>query len=510
MALFAELIRAINLPHHLAFLRACRDPAAAERTLWREIAGEARNGLFWRSRLRTSLDEHPITDYETYRPAIEAAYRGAAKICPLTGREIIYWVETSGTATGEPKLYPLTDEYRRGLRRSVGPIWYSLATRHRGFLDKPILYFAPTLPAKRSPSGHEVAAIAAFHLLNVPPVMANRYAFPQAVFRDRDTFFRWGPLYALSTDLSAMLAITPAVVEQFARSIETHIESYWPHLEGRAASPPAPGLPRVRCDPARAAELRRLITPGGAFSFQAVWPSLEFITCWKAGVCALQLPRLDRWCRATTMIDASYVGSEGWFTAPLWDDRTGGPLDSRLAISEFFPAGDEPSDAALLKPWQLSPGRDYEIVITTRRGLIRSRLHDVVRCTGFFHRSPILEFVEKAGNTMSLGHTRVHESQVIDALSRAAIDFAGPWVLAPTTAADGLLFCHREAMPDLRARLDAFDRELQKTCPDYARNRDKLLRPIEPLHLPRHTLWDQPQSMQSKQKVVLHRPPEPT
>src|SRR4051812_26059634 len=110
MAVFAELIRAINLPYHLAFSRACRAPGATERALWKEIADEARNGLFWRSRLRATLEEHPITDYETYRPAIEAAYRSAAKTCPLTGRAIIYWVETSGTATGEPKLYPLTDE----------------------------------------------------------------------------------------------------------------------------------------------------------------------------------------------------------------------------------------------------------------------------------------------------------------------------------------------------------------------------------------------------------------
>src|SRR5262249_8732785 len=140
------------------------------------------------------------------------------------------------------------------------------------------------LPAKRSPSGHEVAAIAAFHLLNIPRVMANRYAFPRPVFRDRDTFFRWGPLYALATDLSAMLAITPAVLEQFAKSIEAHIESYWPCLEGRVTAPPADGLPPVHCTEARVARLRAAIAPNRAFSFRDVWPSLEFITCWKTGV----------------------------------------------------------------------------------------------------------------------------------------------------------------------------------------------------------------------------------
>ena len=47
-----------------------------------------------------------------------------------------------------------------------------------------------------------------------------RYAFPAEVFTDAETFFRWGPLYALATDLSAMFAITPSMVLQFAQRIE--------------------------------------------------------------------------------------------------------------------------------------------------------------------------------------------------------------------------------------------------------------------------------------------------
>src|SRR5262245_20856534 len=133
VGVFNQLIRAVNLPQQLSFVRACRRMEETHRALWQEISAEARRGHFWRGKLRDRLEDHPITEYESYRSTIEAAYHQGSMTCPLTGRPIIYWVESSGTTTGEPKLYPLTPEYRRGLRRAIGPIYYSLATRHRGF-----------------------------------------------------------------------------------------------------------------------------------------------------------------------------------------------------------------------------------------------------------------------------------------------------------------------------------------------------------------------------------------
>jgi hypothetical protein len=140
-------------------------------------------------------------------------------------------------------------------------------------------------------------------------------------------------------------------------------------------------------------------------------------------------------------------------------------------------------------------------------GFVRFRLYDIVRCTGFFRRSPILEFVEKAGNTVSLGHTSISETHVLNALQRAGLEFPSPWILAPAADASGLLFAHpgRLTSSDKLAQLD---QALQAANPEYFEDiRDKLLQPIRDLPLPEeHPLFRQGAHAQTKPKVIQQRP----
>ncbi|MGZ3695942.1 MAG: GH3 family domain-containing protein [Bdellovibrionota bacterium] len=508
MAFTTKIIKALTYPKYKSFVRDCEQIELAQARVWAETKNELRAGKFWQGKVKDRLEDYPVTDYEDYRASIEAGYD--SDISTLTGGKLLFWSESGGT-TGKSKLYPITPAYKKSFQSTTPPFLHSLAQRFKDFLGKPVLYFAATLPTEKSAAGVDKGFISGYNYRNIPPLLAKKYAFPIGVFRDRDFFFKWGPLYALATDLSAMIAITPSMLEQFAHAMEKNISSYWPYLEGQIKSPPADGLPPIKISAERVAAIRNVFADAKPHvSFRKLWPSLQFVCCWKTATCGLQLPRLEPWLQGEIpVVDATYSATEGWITVPLFNDKSGGPLHPGALITEFFPAGESPGKN-ILKPWQLEPGKNYEILLTTKMGFVRFRLYDIVRCTGFFHRSPILEFVEKAGNTVSLGQSRISETHVLNALKNSGVTIATPWILAPAADASGLVFAHPEnsaLSPELLQRLD---KALQDINSDYAEDvRDKLLQPMRDLPLPlRHPLWASSSHAQTKPKVIQQKPVE--
>ncbi len=499
MAFTTKLLRALTYAKYRRFVRACQRPELEAARQWRLIKEDLKGGTFWQGRIPEELSACPVTDYETYRTALEAAY--ASTQCPLTGKRILFWSESGGT-TGKSKIYPITAAFKKSFQSITPPFVHSLCSRFPDFLSAPALYFASTLPTEKSPAGIEKGYISGYNYRNISPLLARKYAFPIEVFRDRETFFRWAPLYALATDLSAMIAITPSMLEQFALAVEENLSSYWPFLEAPIA--PAPGLPPAHCPPERLRHLRAM----KEFTFSQAWPSLQFLSCWKTATCGLQLPRLERWVQGIPIIDAPYSATEGWMTVPLANEKNGGALQPEALIAEFFPAGENPSPHNIRQAWELEPGRDYEILLTTRMGFVRFRLYDVVHCTGFFHRSPILEFKEKAGNAVSLGQARISETHILQALAKSRVEWPSPWLFAPNASGNGLLFHHREAIPQLPESLAAFEHALSGLNAEYADDvANHLLEPIAPAHLPaQHELWTATTHAQTKPKVIQQRP----
>lgn len=515
-----QLLFATSWGKHRSFVRDAQEPERAQERVWNETWSLLRDSPFWADRLgaraadrEARLEDFGITDYETYRPALEACFAGE-RVSPLSNEEILFWCESSGTS-GKRKLFPLTETFRRQFQRTTPPLLHQFTRRFPDFLAKPVLYFAAALPAERSPAGVEVGFISNFNYRHIPGFLQKHYAFPLESFRDSETFLKWAPLYALQTDLSAMIAITPSMVEQFAERIEAGFESvYLPALEGQIALPA--GLPPLKATAERIALLKRafLMRP---FSFREVWPGLQFVCCWKSSTCGLQLPKLERYLQGRVpVVDATYSATEGWLTVPLVSGPEmrgmGGALHPGAHRVEFFKAGNAPLANELLPLWKLEAGQDYEVVLTTAMGFIRYRLYDVVRCTGYFHRTPILEFRHKSGNLLSLGQARISEAYLISALDEIGQPARGRWVFAPNAFGDQLLL-YSDQEADGSGALQRIARHVhQKLCelnPDYAADiESRLLKPVGVEFLePGHAYWTRSEHAQSKQAVLRQAGP---
>jgi len=61
-------------------------------------------------------------------------------------------------------------------------------------------------------------------------------------------------------------------------------------------------------------------------------------------------------------------------------------------------------------------GTDYYVIVTTPSGLYRYFINDLVRVTGFFHRMPLLKFMQKGKGVTNITGEKLYESQVLAAV----------------------------------------------------------------------------------------------
>ena len=104
-------------------------------------------------------------------------------------------------------------------------------------------------------------------------------------------------------------------------------------------------------------------------------------------------------------------------TIPLRENCSDGVLDITTHFFEFIPVEEyETESPTVLEAHELEPGRSYYILLTTSSGLYRYDICDVVRCTGFLHTTPLLEFLHKGAHISNLTGEKVSESQVVQAV----------------------------------------------------------------------------------------------
>lgn len=110
------------------------------------------------------------------------------------------------------------------------------------------------------------------------------------------------------------------------------------------------------------------------------------------------------------------IASEGILTLPisLKDSDYIPALDSMFF--EFLPMDEDESTARAVTLDKLELGKSYEIVVTTSSGLYRYRMRDAVKVSGFIDKTPRLEFLCRADNTVSLAGEKTTELALGEAI----------------------------------------------------------------------------------------------
>ncbi|MCA9047460.1 MAG: GH3 auxin-responsive promoter family protein, partial [Planctomycetaceae bacterium] len=398
----------------------------------------------------------PICDYDTFHPYIEQMRQG--RHSALLGRhnQLLMYALTSGT-TSASKYIPVTSEFLKCYRRG----WQHWGiTVHEQNPRLKLLRMVQLTSGHRlslAPDGTPQGSISGLVTAMQSPIVRRMYSIPAAVAGIRGpTARRYAQVrFALEDPWVGMLVTAnPATLLQISEFADAHAEELIRDirngsLQGTPAeitSSESKALSRwLRPNLQRSQDLERIIGESGSLKPTACWPELQCLGVWTGGSAAAYLPELRDRFGSVPLHDHGLHASEGRMTIPLTPGTSAGLPDITSHFFEFLPAESvtatdgissgqkEPAALLDLPPHdvaygrtlladELETGREYFVLMTTASGLYRYNIRDVVRCTGFYGSSPLLEFLHKGAHVSSITGEKISESQVVTSVTRAAAE----------------------------------------------------------------------------------------
>jgi hypothetical protein len=171
------------------------------------------------------------------------------------------------------------------------------------------------------------------------------------------------------------------------------------------------------------------------------------------------------------------------------NDSSAGILDILTHYYEFIPEEEGDSQQpTVLGAHELLEGRHYFILPTTAYGLYRYDIRDVVRVTGFWGKTPLLQFLGKGNHFANLTGEKLSEHHVTRAMEVAVKACgSGPSVYSVAPCWDDVqpyyaLFVERgDGIPSagIAAFLREFERSLVEHNSEYeSKRRSRRLGPV--------------------------------
>ncbi|KAM4622260.1 GH3 domain-containing protein [Discoglossus pictus] len=392
---------------------------------------------------------HPLTTYTHYKDWIERVSRGEENIL-VPGRPLAL-VATAGTS-GAPKAIPVTAH--SAVERFLQGTALCLEVLHDHFpgaLEKVFRFSSFLRPLRLSEAGIPVGPY--------PPAPASiflRHLYcPQSpahpTMSHHDTLYTQ-LLFALKDpELSALEAGLPWLLRQVFSLLESRWDSLARDIQLGRLCPDMKVPPDTRRqieallvpDAHRASEIRYQVEVGFHGIAKRVWPKLQVIITVASGGSELDSQILkDTVCQGVPIYSPMYCATEGLIGVNLWPDDPAPRyvLSPRFVFFEFIPATvikeDQPATLSLQ---DVSEGEAYELVVTNRDGLIRYRLGDVVRVTGFHNKSPIVEFLYRKSQTLSVRGERISEDDFYRTLHHTVGLWPGAVLLNYCAVESGIL-----------------------------------------------------------------------
>ncbi len=474
------------------FESAARRPREVQDALLRRIIGRQRATRFGREHRFDEIQgladfrrNVPVLRYEDLEPYIAQVRRG--KLDALIGEPAVHlFAMTSGT-TAARKYIPVTPQYLADYRRGW-TIWGIRAFEdHPQAKLRPMLQLVSDWDEFRTEAGIPCGSVSGLTAQMQKRVVRWLYCMPAVTGKIKDPISKYYAALRLSLprSLGMMTSANPSTMVSLARLCDQEKETLIKDIHGGTLSErfdvPAQVRAalgrRLKANRARARELEQVVHRTGRLYPKDAWPELQLIGNWTGGSVGAYLRHFPKYYGTVAVRDIGLIASEGRFTIPIADHTASGVLDVTSHFFEFIPQDEiDSSQPTLVGADEVKEGRAYFILPTTAFGLYRYNIYDLVRVTGFHHRTPLVEFLNKGAHFANLTGEKVSEFQVAVAVQEALRQLdvtVTAYSLAPCwddeTPYYGL-FVERGDLRDLeqgRAFADAVDCHLRKLNIEY-------------------------------------------
>lgn len=406
-----------------AFDEASRHPRRAQEAWFSRARSSLANSTYGKSvwlDVAGSLEavrRAPIVEWDDLAPWVERIANGEQHV--LTTEPVLVFERTSGSTT-LPKRVPYTQGLLDDFSAATGP-WLDDLFRAFPAMFRTRQYWSVS-PAVRAPETTPSGLRVGFEDDTEYFGPATRFAMKQlmavpSTVTKAKTVERWRDetlLHLIECDDLGFISVwNPS----FFTVLLEALLSRWTTLESRLS-------------PRRRLALQAALERSGGVSGETLWPSLQVISCWTDAWAAESVPGLRRFFPRTPLQGKGLLATEGVVSFPLW----GQPAPVAAVTShllEFEALEDEGRPARFVD--ELREGAAYSPILTTRGGLVRYRLPDVVRCVGFWRALPLLRFEGRLDKTSDLRGEKlssvVVESVLRETLRRVPVQFV---LLAPS------------------------------------------------------------------------------
>jgi GH3 auxin-responsive promoter len=435
----------------------------------------------------------PVAPYEYVEPYINRVRQGDFRAL-LSDPTVHMFALTSGT-TATRKFIPVTRDYLADYKRGWNLWGLKAYMDHPSAKLRPIVQMSSDWQEFRSEAGIPCGSVSGLTATMQKRIIRFLYCVPACVgcIKDPAAKYYVAIRLSISRQIGMIVAANPSSLVKLARAGDEDKEHLIRDLYDGTLSTHVDVPPEIRAalartvrkrHPDRARELEEIIRRTGTLYPRDYWTREHIIGNWTGGSVGLYLQHFPRYFGSAPVRDIGLLASEGRMTIPVEDGTSSGVLDVTTHYFEFMPEAEagKPNPIALAAH-EVQEGQNYYLLPTTSYGLYRYHISDLVRVTGFYNRTPLVEFLSKGAHFSNLTGEKLSEYQVTGSmrevlgklnLALSAYSVAPCWNEQRPYYG---LFVERRDLPTREQGMrmaEALDQCLKEINIEYASKRDSL------------------------------------
>jgi hypothetical protein len=435
LKMIGKVVRRPVLRHLAAFEAATERPREIQEALLRRILSFQADTEFGRDHgfasIRNLEDFRrnlPVAAYEYFEPYIAKVRRGDLRAL-LADPCVHMFALTSGT-TAARKFIPVTPQYLADYRRGWN-IWGMRLFRydHPEVKLRPIVQISGDWDEFRTEAGIPCGSVTGLTAEMQKRIIRWLYCVPGCTGRIKDTNAKYYVVLRLSLprEVGMVVAANPSTLVNLAKAGDQYKESLIRDIHDGTLTSEVEVPAEIRATLARSLrrrhrarvrELEAIVGRTGTLYPRDYWPKNCILGNWTGGSVGAYLHHFPKYFGDTPVRDVGLIASEGRMTIPVDDATPSGVLDVTSHFFEFIPESEvDQKTPVTLAAHEVKEGEKYYILPTTAFGLYRYHIHDLVRVTGFYHQTPLVEFLSKGAHFANITGEKLSEYHVTQAMN---------------------------------------------------------------------------------------------
>ena len=375
-----------------------------------------------------SIEEYqrkvPVTDYDSYADYIYRMTENGEKNL-LTSYEVTHYAKSSGTM-GNPKRIPTTPSNHELNIKYNYDYLFNLFAEKAGteWIKYPFLNLTET-SISILPSGDTYGSISGKIMCGFGDELSNMITSPiEALIPDVKTNTRY-----VHTRFALINPDIPFIITSFVSlflEILRYIRGNWELLVNDIENGTIDEsirmpkevreslLGKIKPMPERAAELRKIFEEGFDEPIvPKIWPNMHLLIGCGSGGFRNYIDKIKKFTGPD--FDFALIGltaSEGMFSVFTELNSHDAVLIPDSMFYEFLPLEANGDYTKIVTLDKLEESKSYELITTNLSGFYRYRMKDVVKCTGRYNNTPMIEFLYRLDQCLSLTGEKINEENL--------------------------------------------------------------------------------------------------